>query len=70
LGVEGNIWDEVTKEWRKLHNKEPYNLYCSPNIIWVVKYRRMNWVVHVRSVGERRDVYRILVGKSEGKRSL
>jgi hypothetical protein len=61
---------EVTVEWRRLHNDELDNLCYSPNIIRVVKSRRMKWVGHVARVGERRGVYRVLVGKSEGKRPL
>jgi len=59
--------DEVTGEWRKLHNEELNDLYCSPN--WVVKSRR-RWVVHVEYMGERRGVYMVLVGKPDGKRRL
>ena len=58
--------DEVTGEWRKLHNEEPNDLYCSPNIVRVIKSRRMRWAVHVARMGERRGVYRVLVGKPEG----
>ena len=62
--------DEVTGEWRKLHNEELDDLYCSPNIIRVMKSRRMRWAGRVACMGERRGVYSILVGKPEGKRSL
>jgi len=62
--------DEVTGEWRKLHNEDLYNLYCSPNIVWVIKSKRMRWAGHVARMGERRGVYRVLVGKPEGKRPL
>ena len=62
--------DEVTGEWRKLHNEELNDLYCSPNIVWVIKLRRMRWAGHVACVGERRGVHRVLVGKPEGKRPL
>jgi len=62
--------DEVTGEWRKLHNEELNDLYCSPVIVRVVKTRRMRWVGHVARMGERRVVYRVLVGKPEGKRPL
>ena len=62
--------DEVTGEWRKLHNEGLNDLYCSPNICRVVKSRRMRWAGHVASMGERRGVYRVLVGKPEGKRPL
>ena len=60
--------DEVTREWRKLHNKEFNDLYFSPNVIQVIKSRRMRWVEHVTRMGERSGVYRVLVGKPEGKR--
>jgi len=62
--------DEVTGEWRKLHNEELNDLYCSPNIFGVIKSRRMKWAGHVARMGERRGVHRILVGKSDGKRAL
>ena len=62
--------DEVTGEWRKLHNEELNDLYCSPNIVRVIKSRRMRWAGHVVLMGERRGVYRVLVGKPEGKRPL
>jgi hypothetical protein len=54
----------------RLHNEELYNLYSSANIVRVVKSIRMRWVGHVARMGEERDVYRVLVGKSEGKRQL
>ena len=60
--------DEVTGEWRKLHNEELSDLYSLPNI--VVKSRRMRWAGHVAHMGEGRDVYRVLVGKPEGMRPL
>jgi hypothetical protein len=56
----------VTKEWRKLHNEELHNLYSSPNIIRIIKSRRMRWAEHVARIGETRNAYRILVGKPEG----
>ena len=62
--------DEVTGEWRKLHDEELNNLYCSPNIFRVIKSRRMRWVWHVARMGESRSVYRVLVGKRGGKRPL
>jgi hypothetical protein len=62
--------DEVTGEWRKLHNKELYALYSSPNIIRVIKSRRLRWAGHIARVGERGDAYRALVGKPEGRRPL
>jgi len=61
---------EVTGEWRKLHNEELNDLYCSPNIIRVRKSIRRRWAGHVARMGERRGVYRVLVGKPEGKRPL
>ena len=60
--------DEVTKEWRKLHNEELNDLYCSPNIVRVIKSRRMRWAGNLGRMGERTDVYRVLVGKPEGNR--
>ena len=62
--------DEVTGEWRKLHNKELNDLYSSPSIVQVIKLRRMRLVRHVVCKGERRGVYRVLVGKAEGKSHL
>jgi hypothetical protein len=59
--------DEVTGEWRKLHNEELNDLYCLHNNIRVIKSRRMKRVGHVVRMGERRGAYRVLVGKSEGK---
>jgi hypothetical protein len=60
--------DEVTGEWRKLHNEELRDLYSLPNIVLVVKSRRMRWAWHVARMGEGRGVHRVLVGKPEGKR--
>ena len=62
--------DEVTGEWRRLHNEEVNDLYSSPNIVRVIKSRRMRWAGHVARMGEERGVYRVLVGKPEGKRPL
>ena len=59
---------EVTGEWRRLHNEELNDLYSSPNIVRVIKPRR--WAGHVARMGEERGVYRVLVGKSEGKKPL
>jgi hypothetical protein len=61
--VFGSKRDEVTGEWRKLHNEELSDLYSLPNIVWVVKSRRMRWAGHVARMGERRFVHRVLVGK-------
>jgi hypothetical protein len=62
--------EEVTGEWRKLHNEELHILYSSPNIIRQIKSRRMRWAGHVARMGEERNVYRGLMGKPEGKRPL
>jgi hypothetical protein len=62
--------NEVTGEWRRLHNKELYALYSSPNIIRVIKSRRLRWAGHMARMGERRGAYRALVGKPEGRRPL
>ena len=61
---------EVTGEWRKLHDEELNDLYCSPNIVLVIKSRRMRWAGHVACMAEGRGVYRVLVGKPGGKRPL
>ena len=66
----GSKWNEVTGEWRKLHNDELNGLYSSPIIVRVIKSRRMLWAGHVARMGERRSVYRALVGKREGKNHL
>jgi hypothetical protein len=58
---------DVTGEWTNLHNGELHNLYSSPDIITQIKSRRMKWAGHVARMGEGRNVYRVLVGKSEGK---
>jgi hypothetical protein len=62
--------DEVTGEWRKLHNKELHNLYSSLSIIRLIKTRSMRWEGHVARMGKKRKAYRLLVGKPEGKRPL
>ena len=60
----------MTGEWRKLHNEETDDLYSSPNTVRVIKSRRMRWTGHVARMGEKRDLYRVLVGEPEGKRPL
>jgi hypothetical protein len=62
--------DEVTGGWKKLHNEELHNLYYSPSIIRIIKWRRMRWVGHVARMGERTKACRLLVGKPEGKKPL
>jgi len=62
--------DEVTGEWRKIHNDELNDLYFSPNIVRVIKSRRMGWAGHVGRMGEGRGVYRVLVRKPEGMSAL
>ena len=62
--------DEVTGEWKKLHNGELSDLYSLPDIVRVVKSRRMRWAWHVARMGEGRGAHRVLVGKPEGKRPL
>ena len=62
--------DEVTGEWRRLRSEELNDLYSSRNIVRVIKSRRMRWAGHVARMGEERQVYRVLMGKPEGKRSL
>ena len=62
--------EEVTVEWRRLHNEELNDLYLSPNIVQVKKSKRMRWAGHVARMGEERVVYSVLVGKPEGKRPL
>jgi hypothetical protein len=85
-GLDGNIYiffenrvlrrlfepkrDEVTGGWRELHNEELHNLYSSPSIIRMIKSRRLRWAGHVALMGEKTNAYRILMGKSEGKRPL
>jgi hypothetical protein len=60
--------DEVTGGWRKLHNEELCDLYSLPSIIRIIKSRRMRWAGHVAQMREKRNVYRLLVGMSEGKK--
>ena len=67
-GILGPERDEVTGEWRKLHNEELNDRYCSPNILRVIKSRRMKWAGHVECMREGRGMYRVLVGKPERNR--
>jgi hypothetical protein len=69
-GVFGPKRDEVIGGWRKLHNEELHKLYGLPTIIRIIKSRRMRWAGHVARMGQKRNIYRILVGKPEGKRRL
>jgi hypothetical protein len=69
-GIFGPWRDEVTGEWGKLHNEELNGLYSSPNIVLVIKSRRVGQAGHVANMGASRGVYRVLVGKPEGKRPL
>jgi hypothetical protein len=69
-GIFGPKRDEVTGEWRKLHSGELCNLYSSPDIIRQTKSRRMRWAGHVARMGERRNVYRILMGSPNEKAQL
>jgi hypothetical protein len=62
--------DEETGDWIKLHNKELRDLYSSPSIIRIIKSRRMNWAGHVARMGQKRNAYRLLLGKSEERRPL
>ena len=66
----GSKRDGVTGEWRKLHNEGLNDMYCSPNIVRVIKSRIMRWAGHVARMEEKRGAYRVLVGKPEGKRAL
>jgi hypothetical protein len=68
--ISGPKRDEVTGEWRKLHSEELHNLYSSPDIIRQVKSRRMRWAGNVARMGEVRKMYKVLVGKPEGKRPV
>jgi len=69
-GIFGPRRDGLTGEWRRLHNEELNDFYSSHNIVRVIKSRRMRWAGHVASMGEERVVYRVLVGKPEGRRPL
>jgi hypothetical protein len=66
----GQKREEVMNEWRKLHNEELRDLYSLQCIIRIIKLRSMRWVGHVARMGEKRNMYRLLVGKPEGKRPL
>jgi hypothetical protein len=68
-GIFGPKRDKVTAEWRKLHNEELHILYSSPNIMQI-KSRRMRWAGHVAHMGKERNMYKVLMGKPEGKRPL
>jgi hypothetical protein len=70
LRIYGPKRDGVTGEWRKLYDKELHNLYSLPSIIRIIKSRRMRWAGHVTRMVEKRNMYRLLVGKPEGKRPL
>jgi hypothetical protein len=69
-GIFGPKRDEVMGEWRNLHNAELHALYSSPSIIRMIESRRRRWVGHIVRMGEKRNVYRLLMGKPEGKRPL
>ena len=62
--------DEVPGEWKRLHKEELNDLYCSPNIVRVIKLKRMRWAGHVARIGEERGMYRVLVRKPEGRKPL
>jgi hypothetical protein len=66
-GVFGAEWVKVIREWTKLHNDELNDLYCSPNIVQVIKSRIIRWAGHVARMGEKRGAYRVLVGKPKRK---
>jgi len=66
----GHRRDEVTAEWRRLRDKELNDLYSSPNIVRAIKSRRMCWAGHVTRMGDERGVYRVLLGKPEGRRPM
>jgi len=66
----GTRRDEVTGKWRRMHNEELNDLYSSPNIVRVIKSRRMRWAGHVARMGEERGVHRILLGETGGKETI
>jgi len=68
--ISGPRRDEITGEWRRMHNEELNDLYSSPNIVLVIKSRRMRWARHVARMGEEMGVYRFLVRKPEGRRPM
>ena len=68
MRIFGTKRDEVTGEWRKLHNEELNDLYCLPDIIWLIRSRRMRWAGHVERMGDRKGTCRVLVERREGKR--
>jgi len=70
LKISGPTGDEIIGEWKRLHTEELNDLYCSPNVVRVIKSGRMRRAGHVARMGQRRVVYRVLVGKPEGKRPL
>ena len=70
LRIFGPRRDEVTGEWRRLHNEELSDLYSTANIVRVIKWRRMRWAGHVAHMGKEKGAYRVLVGKPGGKRPL
>jgi hypothetical protein len=70
LRIFGPKREEVAGGWRRLHNEKLHNLYTSPNIIWVIKSRRVRWAGYVARMGEMRNAYNILVGKPGGQRQL
>jgi hypothetical protein len=69
-GIFGPKGDEVTGEWRKLHSRELHNKYSSPDIVRQIESRRLSWAGHEARTGEARNVYRVLVGRTEGKSPL
>jgi hypothetical protein len=68
--ISGPRRDDVTGEWRRFNNEELNDLYTSPNIVWVIKSRRMRWAGHEARMGEERGAYRVLMGKPEGRRPM